>query len=460
VSKLFGFGLNVIVGNVLGESGLGIYSLLLTIYIVTNLVFTVGIPIALTKYTAEFIEQEEINAQYYTASLLSVLITSSVGALCLLFMRDHLAYLFKMTELVSLLPVLVLGIPFLGLGKTALACLNGKRWMWQMAVGEISRYVLLLLLTIVGMLWASNRLYAAVWSLTITDIVILPILLLLTKLRHNWDMTGIYNHILEIARFGWQVVLARIFEELDVRSHLLLAGIFLNKDAVGIYSLASLMSTAISIFPGAIQKVTGPAMTEMYARGDIRKIESLVNQTMRMTAFLITSVAVCLVVFFREIITFLYSSRPGFLLAETAFLILATGAIFYGITVSISPIMFSIERPDITFKVAIMRLIVSVVLTILFVDSFGVNGVAIGGASTGFLVFIFWTISMKRLLAIHINYGPLLLTPLLGCGVMLMGYFFPLSFCIRLSLVFGLALIAGRICHVEQYLRRFTVQQE
>ncbi|MEM4204483.1 MAG: oligosaccharide flippase family protein, partial [Candidatus Methanomethylicaceae archaeon] len=430
-----GFGLNVVLGNVLGESGFGIYSLAMTIYMLTNLVFTVGIPIALTKYAAEFVDNEEINAQYYTASLLSVLITSSIGAISLFLLRGYLAHLFRMTELAYLLPVLALGIPFLGLGKTAIASLNGKRWMWQMAVGEISRYVLLLSFTVAGILWASNKLYAAVWSLPITDIVILPILLLLTKLKQNWSLTGISKHVLKITRFGWQVVLARIFEELDVRSHLLMAGLFLPKDAVGLFSLASLMSTAIPLFPGAVQKVTGPAMTEMYAKGEIRTIESLVNQTMRITAFLLTWIAVSIAVFFKEIITFLYASRPGFLSAETAFLILATGAIFYGITVSISPIMFSIERPDITFKVAIIRLILSVVLTIVFVKPLGINGVAIGGAGTGFLVFIFWTISMKRLLAIRIDYGPLLLTPLLGYGVMLIGYLFPLSFAVRLGLV-------------------------
>lgn len=416
---LVGFVINIIVGNKLGEELFGVYSLAATIYVLAGMVFFIGIPYSLGKYSAEFIDSIEINRQYFSASFIGVVIATTIGGILLYSLRFTLAEIFNIPEFVRITPILAIGLPFLGIYKTGISRLNGLREMRKMALGDTLRYILFFISTIILVAILKKGLYGAVYSLVISDILICPYIVWSTKLIKEWDISHFKERFIRLSRFGSQVVIARMVEELDVRSSLILVGLFLSKTDVGLYSLAAMMSTAISIIPQAIQKVTGPAMTEMYATNRIESIRSLMNQTMQLSAFFLTFIASFLVMFFDNIIKLLYASQPGFLEAEGIFQVLAFGAIFYGITVSISLIFFCMERPDITLKIAIIRVVVTILVTLITIKPLGVIGAAIGGAGTGWLVFGFWIYYTQKLLHIKIDWRSLVTIPLLGAFLVL-----------------------------------------
>ena len=409
-----GFVINIIVGNALGEALYGTYSLAATIYILVGMFFFIGIPFSISKYSAEYIDNIELSRQYYTVSFVGVVLTTATGGLLLYLLRFIIADLFSAQEFIRVIPILAIGLPFLGIYKTGIARLNGLRAMRKMAMADTLRYTLYFMLTILFVVILNKGLSGAIYGLVISDILICPYIIWSTKLIQEWDISNFTERFTRLSKFGSQVVLARIVEEMDTRSSLILAGLFLSKSDVGLYSLASMIATAISIIPQAIQKVTGPAMTEMYASHRIDAIRSMMNQTMKLTAFLLTLIASFLVMYFDNIIHFLYASQSGFLDANGIFQILAFGAIFYGTTVSISFIFFSMERPDVNLRIAILRVVITVLVTLLTIKPLGVIGAAIGGAGTGLLVFGFWIYYTQRLLRIKIDWEFLIIIPLLG----------------------------------------------
>ena len=443
---LAGFVINIIVGNKLGEELYGVYSLAATIYILVGMVFVIGIPFSLSKYSAEYIDSVAISRQYYTAGFIGVVIATSSGGLLLYSFRFAFADLFKTPEFIRVIPILALGLPFLGIYKTGISRLNGLRAMREMAFGDTLRYTLFFILTIIFVAVLNQGLLGAIYSLIVSDILVCPYIVWSTKLIQEWDFSHFKERFIRLSRFGSQVVLARIVEELDTRSSLLLAGLFLSKTDVGLYSLASMLAIAISIVPQAIQKVTGPAMTEMYAAHRIESISSMTNQTMKLSAFLLTLMASFLVMFFSSIIKLLYASQPGFLNAAGIFQILAFGAIFYGTTVSISPIFFSIDRPDITLRIAIVRVVVTVLVTLLTIKPLGIIGAALGGAGTGLLVFGFWIYYTQKLLNINIDWRSVVTIPILG--VILVGVTIFVNSMVPLSWLNYLINISGLIIFV------------
>jgi stage V sporulation protein B len=415
-----GFVVNIIVGNELGEELYGVYSLAVTIYLLVGMVFFMGIPFSLAKYSAEYIDRVEINRQYYTASFISVVVATSVGGILLFSLRYVIADLFKTPEFIRIIPLIAVGMPFLGIYRTGISRLNGLREMRRMALGDTLRYMLFLILTIIFVALLDTGLLGAVLSLILSDVLVCFYIVWSTKLVREWDISKFKERFLRLGWFGSQVVLARIVEELDARSSLLLVGYFLSNSDVGLYSLASMIAMAISIVPQALQKVTGPAMTEMYACNRIESINSMMNQVMKLSAIILTFAACFLVLFFDNIILLLYSKQPGFLEAAGIFNILAFGAIFYGTTVSISPIFFSMERPDITLKIAIIRVVVTVLVTIIAIKPLGVIGAAIGGAGTGLLVFGFWIYYMHKLLGVKLEWRSLVTIPVLGASIVML----------------------------------------
>jgi stage V sporulation protein B len=411
---LAGFITNIIVGNKLGEELYGVYSLSATIYILVGMVFFVGIPFSLAKYSAEFIESNEINQQYYTASLIAIIITTAIGGILLYSSRFIIAEIFTIPEFVRIIPLLAIGLPFLGIYRTGISRLNGLREMRKMALGDTLRYVLFLILTIVFVSILDGGIYWAVFSLILSDILVCPFIIWSTKLKQEWDIRNFRDRFFRLGWFGSQIVLARIVEELDVRSSILLVGLFLSKTDVGLYSLASLIASAISVIPQAIQKVTGPAMTELYASKRIVAIKSMMNQVMKLSMFFLTFIACTLVMFFDNTINLLYPKQPGFLDATGIFQILAIGAIFYGTTVSISPIFLSMERADITLRIAIIRVITTVAITLFAIKPLGVIGAAFGGAGTGLIVFASWIYYIQKLLLIKIEWRSMITISILG----------------------------------------------
>lgn len=412
-----GFVVNILLGNKLGEAGYGVYSITTSIYILVGMVLFLGVPVSLTKYSAEFIDDHRTSAQYFSASVLVVLVSTISGSLLLFSVRHFIANIFHISELIQFIPVLCIGLPFYGFYKVGLGRLNGLREMRKMAAAEIMRYILFSGLTIGFLHKYPENLFLPIVALVISDISSFPYMLWATQIRKNWDLGYFFQISRRIGWFGSRVILTRIFEELDVRSNLLLVGMLLTKIDAGLYSLASLIATGISVLPNAIQKVTGPVMTDMYIKSKIGELENLVNQTMKTACFILTTMTCILVLFFSNIIRILYPNQPGFLEAESVFQILAFGSVLFGTTITINPIFLSIDRPDITFKIGVIRFIVSVFLTVLFIGPFGINGAAIGGAGTGILVFGFWTYYMNRLININVNWKLLLVIPIAGIGL-------------------------------------------
>jgi len=453
---LTGFFLNVILGNLLGLDGLGVYTVAVTIYMLTTTLTVIGLPIVLLKFTAEYKNQSDISSQFYTASLIIVLATTILTSLLLFLLRYPIAAIFNMSELVELLAILAVGIPFYGLNKIAMARLNGLRYMGRLASIEIFRYLLMLGLTIAGVVWLQKGLYGAAWALTIAEVLLFPFLFGLTRIYQDFNLTNFRLRCAILVGVGKQVTLSRIIEDLDARLSVLLVGLFLTKSEVGIYSFAVLMADGLLVLPATLNKVTGPVITQLHSQGKSSSLEELINQTMQIAAFLLMLCGGLVVAFYSPIVNLLFPNEPGFLIAEMAFIILAFGSVFQGITISVGLVFVGVNRPDVLIKINIQRLIINFVTALLLVNLFRIEGAALSKTLTAFVIFIVRTQTMARVANLHVEFKPLFLIPLFGAIIVLSTQIIQISSIYTyLSSIFLwslFALVVIRLLHFERYL--------
>ena len=454
---LAGFLLNVLLGNSYGEDGLGVYTLVVTIYMLLSTIALLGIPISLTKYTAEHMHDPAIGAEFFSASLLmTALSTLAFGAL-LVTLRRPLSALFKTPELIEFLPIIACGFPFYGLNKVALGRLNGLCQMKLLAMGESLRYIFLVAITVVGIAWMGGGLASAIWAFPIAEMLLLPILVLATRMHRNLRVANLGKRCRAIRALGGQMVLARIIGETDARINTLVLAAFLTKAEVGIYSVAVLLSSGLDILPASLQKVTGPATAAMHAKEQSSAMEQMSQRTMLAACFLLTSAAILLVMFFPQIVALLYPTNPRFLLAETALIILVVGRVFRGIATSINLVFMSVNRPDVFFKVAIARLATNSMVTFLLVDALKMDGAALGNSAASLLAFALFTLLMAPIAGVRVDYKALLLMPLLGAvmtwGARLMPDSVPFLIA-RAFLWACFVLVAMRTWHLDSYMAR------
>ena len=451
-----GFILNVLIGNLFDEKGLGVYSLLATLYLAIGTLASAGLPGALTKYTTEFVDKPTVGCEFYAAALVLSIVFGLLGSAIMLTLRGWVGIVFNTPDLTQLLVIAALGLPIFELNKIVLARLRGLRQMRVFSIGESTRYLLLIVLT-VGLVSWQGTLAAAVWALVLTELVLLAVLWCVTKIAQHLKVSNLGQRGRELSRFGSQILVSRLFVDLDARVGLLIIGYCLTPADVGIFAVAFMFAQALTVLPIALQKVTGPVITQNYVNGLSAPLGQFVNRTMQITVFLLTLVSIPLIVLFPQIIRLLYPGQNAFLAAQTAFNVLVVGFLFRGIAASVGSVFVSIGRPDIVLKVAPIRLLFNVVLSVALVGVFGISGVAAGTAATGLLTFSLWTVLMSRVIGIQIDYKPLIVIPALGVVALLITSLFSTILPVWVGLLLSLAafsLVTIKSWRFDQYLGR------
>lgn len=442
-----GLVLNLIVGNVFGDEGMGIYSLANTIYLLIGTVANIGQQAALTKYTAEHIDEPEIGKQFYSASLVLGTGFGCVATVLLIVFQARISYVFHMPALGGYLIILALSMPLFQFNKIALARLAGLRRMKYFAIGEGLRYLFILLLTIFATLWKPNQLVFVIWPYLLAEILLIPYCWLTTQLHRNLSFIGFKERFRELWRFGFQVVLQRVITELESRLDLMVAGYFLSQGDVGVYSVALLVARAFTVLPVAVQKVATPLMAEVYAKSQIRMLERFVNLSLQIVSISLSLMAVVVVVFFPQFISILYPHQPVFLEARPIFNILLIGFLLRGVGLAAASIFISIGRPDIELKIAPIVLMANFSISVLLASrGFGMNGIAIGASMGSIVIYLLWMILIPRMVDIHIEHRKIF-TPfifgLISIGlILLLSQFIPIIFStLFLAVIYTLVVI-------------------
>jgi O-antigen/teichoic acid export membrane protein len=457
LAMLAGWLLIVLIGNVFGVEALGSYMLAITIFMVARIISTFGIPASLVKHTAEHRDDPEILAGYYSAALLNVSMTTAAGA-CILFLgRPLIAALLGQPELAGYLTIVALGIPLFGVNTVILARLNGLREMKLYGLGESLRHWVLLGLTACYALSQQPKLESAIWMIPAAECLLLPVLWVATKSHRYLSLSALGKRCRTLGVWGGQVVLSRVITELDSRLALFFVAAFLTRRDVGLFSVALAFAAAVDILPLVAQRVTGPAMTEMYAKKQIASMTKLVKETMSGGALGLALMAVAMVLFFPQIIAVVYPQNPEFLHAETPLAVMLLGRVFRGTAVSVGPIFMSANRPDLLFKTALARLPVTCIVTWLAIGAWGLNGAAVGAATSDLLIFGMWTALIPMVVGIPVAHRPLLAIPLFAVLVVIFADIIPdstMGMVGRALLLIAFAIVGLRAWHFDRYIRQ------
>ena len=165
--------LRIILGKELGPAGLGLYTLVFTIYMFGMQFAAFGIGAALTKYVAEHnynIQKAKdfgssgILGSFISGSMMGILLYLSAGAISISFFHN--------SEMVDLLKITALCFPFIATQKAVLGVLNGFRKMNHFAFLNITQNILVLFVSIVLVVFFKMNVIGAVLGFIAPTIVI------------------------------------------------------------------------------------------------------------------------------------------------------------------------------------------------------------------------------------------------------------------------------------------------
>lgn len=404
ISALVHFILRIFLARYLGAGDLGLYTLSFTVYSFGMLLSAFGIGAALVKYIAEFKEDTlRTNLMVSSGSITTFLIGCVFGLILYVCSAPIAHIFFDMPELEGLLRIVAIAFPFIALSKATLGFLNGLRRMRLFAFINIAQNVLTIILTI-ALVLGGYGLTGAVSAL------VLPIVLLslfsLFSIRKSLarpTLTQYRPAIKMLLAFGIYAVLINGMGLILFYTDSIMLGYFLTDVSVGLYAVAIVLAQAIRLPSSAIQMITTPTIATYWGKGEIDRIEDLINRIMKYTAAFI--IPACFLVAFlaHEIITLIFGAE--FVPAVFPLQILVIGTVLGAIAASVGTTLGSTAYLNTAFKLTSITVVANIILNLLLIPRLGIIGAAIATSTSMITVVMLHLYFTQRLIGVRIHWG-------------------------------------------------------
>ena len=374
ISSLVHLLLRVALGRELGASGLGLYTLVFTIYMFGTQFAAFGIGTALTKYVAECDENLKKVEEFISSGLIGSLSSGLTLGIIIYLFSNGIANFFHNLEMAYLLKITAFCFPFIALQKTVLGTLNGLRKMNYFALLNIIQNVSIFALSIILVILFKMGVTGAVFGFVFPTIVMG--LLAPVFIKDFFKVPSkLFNTVSrELSWFGFYVVLAGSMGILHTQIDCLLIGHFMGEMEVGYYAVAITLIQGITLLPSAIQKVTSPAIARYHGKKEYENIRRLIKKTMCKTFLITLFLSVLLAIFGRFLIDILFAEE--FLSAYPPLLLLLIGYTVYAPIVSVGGTLSSIGKVNITFRIDTLCALINAILNIILIPKFGIIGAA------------------------------------------------------------------------------------
>lgn len=236
-----GFLINLIVGLAFGADGLGAFNQALALFVIIAQLSALGFHLWAFKSTAEFAAERKTVDSVISSGLLLAIVSGLVFSSLLFLLAGPLGTLLGSQTSAEALRRLAPALLLFNINKVLLSALNGLRLMRSHAIGQVVRYSSLLAVV----LWAgmtSRDVADAAYCFLGSELALLAFLVPairghVTPSFRVVDATRLRQGLI----FGIKGFWSGMAAELNIRTDILVIGLFMSDAHVGVYALASVV---------------------------------------------------------------------------------------------------------------------------------------------------------------------------------------------------------------------------
>ena len=387
----------IVVGNYWESSGLGVFALCASLYLIGSLLFNVGIHSAvLYEVAASGEDKKRASAFAYTALFSSLILGLSGGIICFIS-APLIAAAYHQPLMTGMMKLFSLAMPLFLINKTATGILNAHRRMQLIAAVNIIRGALILFYML-GTAILKTGFVTIPYGFILAESLI-AVLLLAACVRTHKPAAPSLQRAKQLISFGWKTALSGVIGDINARLDILVIGIFWDSTIVGMYTVASALGKGLWLIPGAIQKVTNPLIVQLYSTDQKDKLHRTMDVLIRLGTALFIVISLIIVIYIKPLIRLCYPQQLDMLGAAAPLYFLLPGvAIFSSIAMLGSAPSTSIGRPENALKLIFTVFSVNLLMNFVLVPSFAAAGAAVATTISLLLAFIYFTWLCKKYL--------------------------------------------------------------
>ena len=381
---------------------LGTFNLVYSFYLLLSQLVGAGIHFSVLRHISQLAAKQPERVTVILQAGIGAMAVNSVFWIALfLLVRPLLLPFFDAPDLGAGLLFVTPALFFCGLNKVMLNHLNGKEAFVAAAVMNAIRALLLIAL-LIGCIAAGVE-GAALPGVISTAEGMLFIILAIHARKALLAPAGesLSKWAREHLSFGYRSVVGSIFIDVNTRVDILVLGLFSSVGVVGIYSYVAMLTEGFGQFAIVFRTLINPKLTQAHFQHGSAALQAVAVKGRNLGYMILVPLGLSLVVLYMPIVK-LFGFGPQFEAAFVPFAILMTGllaSIGYGLLLMIfNQVGMPLEQSKLYFFIFASNLM----LNLLLVPSFGMEGSAAGTALSYVATVGVMKVMVRRKLGISI----------------------------------------------------------
>lgn len=405
LSVIFLFISNIILTRYFNQETVGLFFLMMAVWMFLQMVGGLGLDAALVKF---FTSENKETKSLILNELLILRIASLLIVSLLFFFTSKLFIIIN--EAVNKYSLLIIIIFFLDslrnfFNAELQATKQFKEYIIVQVILTISKLFIYIILIFVNNLSLINLLLAEVFSMVISFLIQQRLtsikILNINKIR--------MNEFLRILKFSFPLYLNNLLGVFSNRINSIIIGTFLNVIDIAYYEIGKKIPDGFGRLATSITLVYYPFISELFSNNNIEEAKQLTHKYVKIITLVALPILLISFIFNVEIISLLFSKK--YVKSSFAFSIFTFSFYFSLISTMFGYTTVAAGKPDLSFKVNLIKTIIFLILTLVFTPVFGFMGAVYSifiSSIGGFILSIYALNSISLSISVKILFYPIL----------------------------------------------------
>src|SRR3989344_861656 len=389
----------------LGSSEYGLLSLGISIVSFISIFSLLGLNTGIIRYISYYNGKQDdrrIKGTILSSLRLSLPVSLVLMILLFLYSEKISILIFHSSELIPILKLFSLTLPFMSLSDIFLGVMIGfQKINYKVLVKEVIEGVIRLVLTFAVIYLGYNLLGTAVVYLISFMMTAFLSFYLLQKKVFPFFKTKVIPIFFtkELFVFSFPFIFAGVLTLIIKWTDVFMIGFFRTTSEVGVYNVALPTANLLVIVPTSLMALFMPIITEFYSKGKIKDIVTLSRINSKWIFFLNFPIFLLIFLFSKNILEIMFGSE--YVTGNTALLILTVGYMVFSLVHIPNAILIMMKKTKLIFYISLISAVVNVILNYYLIPKFGIIGGSIATSFSLVLIFVLIFISCYKLTKIQ-----------------------------------------------------------
>jgi len=394
---------NVIITRTLGADSYGMFVLVTNIFTFITIFPQLGFNNTIIRYVSYFTGKgNPANVKGtivygFKITFILSLIVLTVSYLMSQFISEEI---FERPELIPLLKILLLSLPFAVVAGLFYSSLNGLKLIKDLVIGANILNPLIFFVLISTVFWYGFRLTGLIWIMVAMGVVSLILsFYFLNKnyFKHNRKVKA-QTDKKELLNFAIPIYLNQFLNSAIKFAPIFIMGYFLSNKDLGVYNVGFRIAMLVSLSLGAFRLIFSPAISGLFAKGNKQVIEQLYKSVTKWI-FSIALITFCIIILFAEPILNIFGEE--FTTGINVLLLLIFGELINAGVGLVGNIILMSGRSKIALLNGGINFLVITTLCYFLIPQYGITGAAFSYAITVILINLIRLIELYHFEKIH-----------------------------------------------------------